>query len=333
MAKEEKHMNWDLVLNWGFLVALFTAGVRLAVPILLATLGEVITEKSGVFNLGIEGIMSMGTFTGFAVAFLLENNTGMIAAGEFISWLGVLAGFLAGMVMGMLMAFLCITLKIDQLISGITLSILGLGISEYLYRQIFSSSNIRLQGMSVKPIPILSEIPIVGDLFFNHTALVYLSVLIVIVLSIMVNRTTWGLRIISVGEHPAAAETSGVNVAFVRYAATVFGAGLMGMAGAALVMQLKMFRTGITGGKGFIALALVVFARWKPKLALVGAVLFGVAESLQIRIQALGLKDAIPYEFLLMLPYIFTVLVLIFSKNQYGDQPTALGVPYTRGDN
>jgi general nucleoside transport system permease protein len=324
-------MNWDLVLNWGFLVALFTAGVRLAVPILLATLGEVITEKAGVFNLGIEGIMSMGTFSGFAVAYLLESN-GSIAAGEYISWLGVLAGFLAGMVLGMLMAYLCITLKINQLISGITLSILGLGISEYLYRQKFSSANIRLQGMSLKPIPILNEIPVVGDLLFNHTAMVYISVLLVIVLSILINRTTWGLRILSVGEHPAAAETSGVNVALVRYAATVLGSGLMGMAGAALVMQLKMFRAGITGGKGFVALALVVFARWKPKLALVGALFFGVAEALQIRIQAIGLNDAIPYEFLLMLPYILTLLALVLSRNQYGEMPTALGTPYERGD-
>jgi ABC-type uncharacterized transport system permease subunit len=328
-------MDWHTVLQWSFLVATLSAGIRLAVPVLLAVLGEIITERSGVLNLGLEGIMAVGGFTGFATAYYLESGILSGMSGELSAWIGLLIGALAGAAMGALMGFLSITLRADQVISGITLVLLGVGVSDYLYRQAFSSMTVRVSGMDAYPIPLLSKIPIVGELLFNNTPPVYLTAIMVIFVSWFLFKTTWGLSIRAAGENPAAADTSGVSVTMTRYAATILGAALVGFGGAVLtVVQLKLYREGIIAGRGWIAVALVIFASWRPGLALVGALLFGVADSLQYRIQALnqvGLgKGTIPYEFLLMLPYILTLLALLVRVRR-GDTPAALGRPYIKG--
>jgi simple sugar transport system permease protein len=333
---ENWFMDWSLVLQWSFLVALVTAGIRLAVPVLLAVLGEIITERSGVLNLGLEGIMAVGGLAGFMVAYFIETSTPIGTAGEWSSWIGLAAGMLAGMAMGLIMSVLSVTLQADQVISGITLVVFGVGVSNFLYRQQFETLTARVEGMELFPIPYLSQIPVIGDIFFNHTPPVYLTALLVLLVSVLLFRTTWGLRIRSVGEVPAAAETSGVSVTKVRYAATILGAAVVGLGGAVLtVVQLRLYREGIIAGRGWIAVALVIFSRWRPLRALLGALLFGLADSLQFRIQALSQMQlgakTLPYEFLLMLPYVLTLLALL-SRVRRSDQPAALGRPYTRGE-
>jgi ABC-type uncharacterized transport system permease subunit len=327
-------MDWDLVLNWGFAISLVTAGIRLAIPVLLAVLGEIITERSGILNLGLEGIMAVGGLTGFMVAYYLETGTALGAAGGLSAWIGLLAGTLAGMLMGLLMAFLSISLQADQVISGITLVVFGVGVSNYLYRQAFTTLTARVAGMDTYPIPGLSQIPVLGEMFFNHTPPVYVTIGLVVLVWLLLFRTTWGLRLRAVGEHPAAAETSGISVARERYLATMLGAALVGLGGAVLcVVQLRLYREGIIAGKGWIAVALVIFAQWRPGLALAGALLFGLADSIQYRIQALSQVErgasTLPYEFLLMLPYVLTIIALLV-RSRRTEQPAALGRPYTR---
>jgi simple sugar transport system permease protein len=186
--------------------------------------------------------------------------------------------------------------------------------------------------MQTYPIPVLSQIPVLGPIFFDHTPPVYITVLLVVLVGVFLFRTTWGLRIRSVGEVPAAAETSGVSVEKVRYVGTLLGAALVGLGGAVLtVVQLKLYREGIIAGKGWIAVALVIFSRWRPLRALGGALLFGLADSLQFRIQAisqigLGAKT-VPYEFLLMLPYVLTILALLFRVRRSEQPHTGPAIP------
>jgi ABC-type uncharacterized transport system permease subunit len=325
-------MDWSLILNWAFVVALATAAIRLAVPILLATLGEIITERSGVLNLGLEGVMVMGGVSGFMAAYYLQS--GPLAGVS--TWLGLGAGMVAGMLMGLILAGLSVTLRADQVIVGVTLVVFGQGIANYLYRQAFSSLTARTNGLPPVSFPVLSSIPVLGPILFNHDATVYLTVFLVILVWFLLFRTTWGLRIRSMGENPAAGETSGLSVNRTRYAAILMGAALAGLGGAVLtVVQLRMFREGIMGGRGWIAVALVIFSRWQPTRALFGALLFGLADSVQYRIQALSQigrgTGTIPYEFLLMLPYVLTLVVLWFRTGR-GAAPEVLGRPYTKGE-
>lgn len=329
-------MDWQSILTWGFLVALVTSGIRLAIPVVLATLGEVVTERGGVVNLGLEGVMIAGALAGFMAAYALENS----ALGASIpwagTWVGLAAGIVAGMAMGLILAMLCVTLNADQVVSGITLVILGLGLTSYIYRQQFSSLTARVAGLEPWPVPFLSDIPVLGAILFRHDVVTYFSFLLVAVVWFFLYRTTWGQQIRAVGEHPAAADTSGVNVHLTRYVAILIGTGLAGLGGAILtVVQLRLFREGITSGRGWIAVALVIFARWRPELALAGALLFGLADSLQYRIQALATsgrgQGAIPYEFLLMLPYVLTLIVLLVRVRK-ADAPAALGRPYVKGE-
>jgi simple sugar transport system permease protein len=327
-------MDWSQILQWGFVIALVTAGIRLAVPVLLAVLGEIITERAGVLNLGLEGVMVIGGVTGFMAAYFLETGPLANLPGAWSAWLGLVAGILGGMAMGLIMSVLSVSLRVDQVIAGVTLVVFGHGLANYFYRQQFSSLTARVTGLELWPIPVLSEIPVGGPILFNYNPTVYLTALLVFLTWFLLFRTTWGLKIRSVGENPAAAETSGVNVELVRYAATLLGTGMAGLGGAVLtVVQLRLFREGITAGRGWIAVALVIFARWRPGLALAGALLFGVADALQFRIQALSQIErgaaTIPYEFLLMLPYLLTLLALLYRRGRT-DAPAALGRPYTK---
>jgi simple sugar transport system permease protein len=202
-------------------------------------------------------------------------------------------------------------------------------VTTYIFRQQFEELTARIVGFEEVPIPLLSKIPFLGPVLFNHDIMTYISVLIMILGWYFLFHTTWGLKIRSVGEHPAAADTSGVNVNRVRYSAVLIGSALTGLGGAVLtVAQLHIFDEGITAGRGWIAVALVIFARWRPMLALVGALLFGIANALQYRIQAMNI-EALPYEFLLMLPYILTILVLL-QRIRKSESPAALGTAYIK---
>ncbi len=320
-------MPWEQVFTFTFLTAILTAGIRLAVPVLLAVLGEIITQLSGVMNLGLEGVMLVGALAGFATTYWLEQATG---SGELAAWIGLLAGLLAGALMGLVMALLSITCRADQVVAGITLVLLGQSLTTYCYRAAPELAKVRISGLASWPIPGLSKLPVVGSILFNHSLVVYLSVALVPLLSWLLYRTSWGLQIRAAGEHPEAVETSGLNVLKIRYLCVLAGSALAGLGGAVLTVgQLNLFIEGVTAGRGWIAVALVYFARWRPSWALGGALLFGMADALQFRIQALG-SEALPYEFLLMLPYGLTLLVLAGSRLR--DQtPTVLGIPYIKG--
>ncbi|MEL6319836.1 MAG: ABC transporter permease [Cyanobacteria bacterium J06626_14] len=320
-------MPWEQVFTTTFLIAVLTAGIRLAIPVLLAVLGEIITQLSGVMNLGLEGVMITGGLAGFASTYYLEQATGLT---ELSAWVGLLAGIAAGLLMGVLMAVLSITCRTDQVVAGITIVLLGQSLTTYLYRALPNLGSARITGLAERPIPVLSQIPVVGDILFNHNPVVYLCVGAVLLCWALLFRTNWGLRIRATGENPSAVDTSGLDVIRLRYVCTLVGSALAGLGGAVLtVVQLNLFIEGVTAGRGWIAIALVFFSRWNPFLALGGALLFGIADALQFRIQALG-SEEVPYEFLLMLPYVLTLIVLLWSSAR--DQtPATLGVPYVKG--
>lgn len=319
---------WAQVLTWSFGVALFTAGIRLAVPVLLAVLGEIITERSGVMNLGLEGVMLVGSLAGFITAHSIEQSTGMISVA---AWGGLAAGLLAGAVMGWIMAVLTVTLRSDQVVTGVTLVLLGQGLTSYVFRQNAGLAGARVKGLDSWAIPGFSDIPIVGDILFNHNVMVYLTAVLVFLCWFFLFRTNWGLELRAVGENPAAVDTSGLRVDHIRYRAVMLGSALAGLGGAVLtVVQLNIFTENITAGRGWIAIAIVFFSRWQPGGAMIGALLFGIADALQYRIQALGFKN-LPYEFLLMLPYVLTLVALLWRTGRSA-APAALGIPYVKGE-
>lgn len=316
------------LLSAAFIATLLTSGIRLAIPIFLAALGEIITERGGVLNLGLEGIMLAGALAGFMAAYYAEQSGSALLVG-LAPWLGMLAGSGAGLLMGLIMAVLAVSLRTDQVIASITLVIVGEGVTTYVFRQQFASLTARVSSLPAIPIPFLSDLPFVGQALFTHDMMTYLSLVLLGVAWYFLYQTTWGLNLRAAGEHPAAADTSGVNVNAVRYAAVLIGAAFAGLGGAVLtVAQLGIFNEGITAGRGWIAVALVIFARWRPELAFVGALLFGIANALQFRIQALNI-EAIPYELLLMLPYVLTILVLLRGVRR-AEAPAALGRPYVK---
>lgn len=313
-------MPWSLFLREAVIISLFAAAIRLATPVLLAILGEIITELSGILNLGLEGIMAIGAFTGFAIAYA----TGAI-------WWGLLASAVAGALMGCLMAFLTITLRIDQVLAGLVLVLLGGGLSDFLYRQTFgiSSTPPRSDTLSPLPIPLLSEIPYVGEILFTQNLFVYLIPPTVVLLWFVINHTTWGLKLRASGEVPSALQTAGTDVALVRYIAVILGTSLVGLGGGYLTTgQLGLFIERIVAGRGWVALALVIFSRWHPGLAVIGAIVFGLADAIQFQLQALG-PETVPYEVFLMLPYLITIFALITAGQRLA-KPTALGLPYSK---
>lgn len=323
-------MSFEQIFTVSFLTVILASGIRLAIPTLFAVVGEIITEKSGVLNLGLEGIMLMGAMLGFLVTWHLENNPAAPLDPTLAAWIGLLAGAATGLLMGLMMAFLSVTLRADQVISSVMLVLLGQGLSAYIFRQQFEDFAVQITGLDPIPVPVLSDIPVLGPTFFQQDIVVYLAGLVVLGSWFLLSRTTLGLNIRAAGENPSAAETSGLNISGIRYIATLIGASLTGLGGAVLtVAQLHFTREGITAGRGWIAVALVIFARWNPWLAVVGALLFGLADAIQFRIQALG-DQSIPYELLLMLPYVLTILVL-FRGVKKTEQPEALGQPYIRG--
>jgi general nucleoside transport system permease protein len=311
------------LLTTSFLVGVLAAGIRLAVPILLAALGEIVTERAGVLNLGLEGIMLAGALAGFMATSWAEHDLPAAAP-----WLGLGAGMLAGLAMGLVMAVLTVSLRTDQVVAGIMLVALGYGATAYVYREAFGSLTARIAPMAPAPVPGLAELPVVGPVLFAQDPATYLSLAVLAGVWFLLFRTTWGLAIRAVGEHPAAADSAGVDVLRTRYAAVLVGAALTGLGGAVLtVAQLGIFKEGVTAGRGWIAIALVIFARWRPGLALAGALLFGFATALQFRLQALNLPW-LPYEVLLMLPYLLTLLVLLCARTE--GAPAALGTPYVK---
>jgi general nucleoside transport system permease protein len=304
-------------LNQAVLLGILATGVRLATPFLLAALGEMFTQRSGVFNLGIEGIMLLGAFMGFFVTLRLGNPI-----------VGILAGLGTGAIMGVLMALVSVTFKAEQGISGIGLYMFGWGLSGLLFR-LYVGGITSIKGLQPVRIPLLSDVPYLGAVLFHHNGLVYLVYGLVPLAWFVLYRTTWGLKVRAAGTKPEAADALGESVDGIRYQCLIAGSAMAGLAGAFLTVgQANMFVDNITAGRGFIAIALVYFGRWSPWGILAGSLLFSMADSFQSMIQVLGIR--FPYELAIIMPYVVTIVALAVSFGQVW-APAALGRPYERG--
>jgi simple sugar transport system permease protein len=297
-------------------VAIFAVGVSLMAPILWATLGELLMEKSGVLNVGIEGVMLLSAFAAAAG----YKETGHLE-------MGIVFAVATGAVCGVLLAILYVRLGTDQVVTGIMFNVFAFGLTAALYEQ-YLGTNVATTLPDVA-IPVLSSIPALGDIFFKQNLLIYAAFLSGPVLYYLLNKTWYGLHLQAAGEAPKAVESAGLDVWRVRYPAVILGCILVGLGGATLVASTSGgFVLNITAGRGFIALAVVVLIQWKPLLALAGALLFGVAQSLQFQAQSLGPLGDIPSDFILMLPYVVTLVAVILVRGSR--YPAACGVPFKR---
>ena len=300
------------------LVGILASGIRLATPYLYAAIGETFGQRSGVLNLGVEGQMLMGAFAAFYVALITGNL-----------WLAMLAAVIVGALMGLAMAFVTVNLGAQQGISGIGFFLFGLGLSDLLFQKLVGTVE-TVKGFSKIEIPILSDIPIIGEIFFSQNILVYIAYALVPLAWFVLQKTTIGLKIRAVGENPEAADSLGVSVAAVRYTTVITGGILSGIAGASIsIGLLNVFQQNMTSGLGFIAVALVYFGGWRPLGVLGGALLFSMVNSLQLWMQVLGIP--IPSDLAVMLPYILTIVVLALSMSRVR-APSALTKPFERGD-
>ncbi|MCW2279197.1 ABC transporter permease [Heliophilum fasciatum] len=301
-------------------IAILATGIVAGIPILLAALGEILAERAGVINLGVEGMMLIGAVVGFMVS--LQSNS---------PWVGLIAAVLAGAMMALIHAFLTITLRANQVVSGLALTIFGTGLSGYLGK---SFIGVPLTA-TFKPVPVpgLSQIPAIGPIFFNHDLLVYIAYGLVALLWFFLFRTRSGLELRAVGENPAAADAAGLNVFLIRYACVIAGGMFAGMAGAYLSLAYApSWLENMTAGRGWIAVALVIFGVWNPTKAFLGSFFFGTIDVLGFHMQTLGI--VVSSFFLKMLPYVFTIAVLIVATRETKTRrvaiPEALGVPYVR---
>lgn len=312
---------WSEIFSQPFLIGVLAAGVRLATPILLAALGEVFAERSGILKISIEGEMLVGALAGFLGAYYLNHL-----------WLGLLVGMIAAALFSLIAGIWSISLKVDQVITGITLNILALGLTSFVYRFILGKSLIppNITPLEPYPLPILGKLPVLGPILFQQNVIVYATYfLLVPATTLLLFKTSFGLNLRAVGEHPLAADTVGIHVYRTRYFCVVIGGLFAGLGGAFMTLaQLNMFTENLTAGRGFIALAAVIFGKWHPVGAMIATLLFGVADALQLRLQALGVN--VPYQFLLMLPYVLTIVALVGVVKRT-NAPGSLAVPYEKG--
>ncbi len=300
---------------------LLDATVRAGTPILFATLGAIINERAGIINLGIEGLMLIGALAGFSGTYL---------SGSLL--VGVLAAFCATFIAGSVHAFITVQLRGNQIVSGLALTMFGIGITALFGKEMVG---LTIVGFKRVAIPGLSQLPIIGKPFFNQDLLIYFSFLLVFLIWFFLYRTRWGLGLRSVGENPAAADTCGFSVSTYRFLAVTIGSGFVGIGGAYLSLaSTPMWIENMSAGRGWIAVALVIFAGWSSPRAMLGAYLFGGITAMQLRFQAMG--TTVSAHILQMLPYFFTILVLVIStlRLQKGasQQPEGLGLPYDRED-
>ena len=297
---------------------LASSAVIAAIPLMYAGAGELVAEKSGVLNLGVEGMMLMGAVTGYAVTAITGSP-----------WLGIVASVFAGLAMALLFGFLTITMLANQVATGLSLTIFGIGFSAYVGKP-YTSAAVRAS-IDVMPLPGLANIPVLGPAIFSLTPLGYLAFIMFAVIGWFLYKTRAGLVLRSVAESPAVAHAVGFPVVGVRYGATLFGGAMAGIAGGYYsIVYLHVWQEQLTSGRGWIALALVVFATWRPGRLLIGALLFGAVMALQFYAQAIGVP--VPTQFLAMLPYIATIVVLVLiSRNPNTiklNAPASLGKPF-----
>jgi simple sugar transport system permease protein len=300
---------------------LLDATVRAGTPILFATLGAILNERAGIINLGIEGLMLIGALAGFAGTFYSGSPL-----------IGILAAFVVTFAAGSIHALITVQLRGNQIVSGLAMTMFGIGVTALFGRGMVGQT---IGGLERLPIPGLSQLPIIGRAFFQQDLLIYTSFVLVFLLWFFLYRTRTGLALRTVGENPAAADTCGISVSLYRFLAVTTGAGLVGIGGAYLSLAMTpMWIENMSAGRGWIAVALVIFSGWSSGKAMFGAYLFGGITAMQLRFQAIGTD--ISTHILQMLPYVFTILVLVVStiRLQKGSsqQPQGLGMPYDRED-
>ncbi|MCP4143077.1 MAG: ABC transporter permease [Chloroflexi bacterium] len=304
---------WQYILNAQVTEAVLASTIRQSTPLVLGALCGLLCERSAVINIGIEGQMLLGAFVGF----LVNVWTGNLL-------IAVIAAILAGALMGLLLAYMSVTLKMDQIIGGTVINILALGLTGYFYQVGLTTDGKML------PIPLgpLADIPIIGPAFFNNPPITYATFILVIAVHYVLFYTKWGLRTRAVGEHPRAADTLGVNVFKVRYVNVIVGGAIAGLAGAFLTLEaVGSFERAMTNGRGFVALAVMLFGKYTPLGAWGAALLFGFANAMQTQLQFADIKIA--HQFIGMLPYVLTIVILsgFVGRTRV---PAADGVPYEK---
>ena len=293
--------------------------VRMATPILLVALAELYSERAGLVNIGLDGIMTFGALAGFLVCYITGSP-----------YLGILAGAVGGMLVNMIYAFCTITLRAEQIVYGMAINIFAPAVAAFIYRVYFGVSSTLAQGNLMAPIavPVLKDIPLIGGVLFNQTPMVYFAYLMVIVTAIFFNRTKAGLNFKAVGEFPRAAETLGINVIQQKYIAAIICGMMAGIGGAYLTTcYVNTYSDGIVAGRGFIALSAVIFGRWSSSGVLLACLLFGFCDALQLNLQVMSTDT--PYQLFQMIPYLCTLIALsVFGIRKAG--PKSSGKPYYR---
>ena len=303
-------------------VSVLASALRIATPLLLAALGELVVERAGVLNLGVEGLVTVGAFASFVVA----GKTGSLL-------LGVGGGAAAAMSLSMLMALLVATVRVEQVVAGLALNLIAIGSCFYLFRAIYPDSGggvvPQVATFDLVAIPLLSRIPVAGEVLFEQHWLTYVAVLACPCLWFWLNRTQAGLELRSVGHNPAACDMRGISVVRTQYGALAFGGLAAGLGGAFLtVFSSGLFFRDVASGRGWIALAIVIFGNWRVDRIFAGALLFGFLDAYQLSLQARGVD--VPHQLLLALPFVLTIVALILNRS-HSQQPLHLGVPYGRG--
>jgi len=309
----------DILISASF----WAAAVRIASPLIFATLGELICERAGVLNLGIEGIMVVGAFAGWMAVYSGADL-----------WLGVAVAMLAGMSFGLLHATLSVPFGLSQHVVGLGITLLATAATYFAYRVALPevTSPPRIEAFQALEIPLLSDIPVIGPALFAQTPLTYLAFVTAAIVAFILYRTPLGLALRAVGENPHSVEAQGLSVTGLRMGAVIVGSGLMAVGGAFLTMSaFNSFFFEMVNGRGWICIALVVFGAWKPGKALLGALLFAAFDALQIRLQQTDLGADIPYQVFLMMPYLLSILALIVMSRR-AEVPAALMVPFNRGE-
>lgn len=298
----------------------FYATIRMAAPIILAAVGEVMLERAGIFNLGIEGAILLGAFTGVLGSFW----TGSAVGGLFVA-----IGF--GALLGVIFGWATITLKANQAVTGTGLNILFLGLTSLLGRMIWGVQDVptTVAAFENLPIPLLSKIPVIGHVFFDHTPLVYLSYIMVLVTAFVLYKTTWGLKIRAIGEYPKAADTMGINVIGWKYGMAIFACICASVAGVILSLCFtSLFTDNISAGRGYMAVACVILGQWNPFGALAGGLIFGAGNALQMRLQAYGVP--IPTDLLLVIPMTLALIMVLLIRGKASARPASLSKPYEK---
>ena len=309
-----------------FVVSTLTLTVRFAVTLMIASMGEMFNQKAGIFNLGCEGIMSVGAFLGMLIPF---SMVGAGTAPGYVNILGLVIATVSGALLGLLFGVFVITFRAPQGIAGIGMQMFGVGLAGTFFRSFIGGTQ-SITGISSFEIPLLSKIPVIGKIFFTHNPLVYFAYLLVPLAWYVIFKTPWGLKVRAVGTHPRAADSLGINVTRIRYQSLAVGGAMAGFAGAFLTLcQAKMFNAEIINGRGFIAVALVYFGQWHPIKIFLGALLFTFAQTLQTQIQ-IFVPQFQYYEFLTMLPYLLVIVVLAFNRKSNRLGPAALGKSFNR---